>query len=244
MKRYIIPFLILAASLLAAPACTKAVEEEIEGLRKEVSELESRVTEINKTLNSLSQLVTALEQNDHIKSIRTWGEHDYVISFSSGTVLFLYNGKTGVTPIVGVQYYEAMGNYYWTIQMGPDGKVTWMTNSTGQRVRATGLVPQMKIEDGIWKYSFDGKNWTTCQWGSAEGKPGAAVFQRIDTSDPYYVVFTLANGTEFKIPTQKGFDELSEMCDAINEQSTTWTIRCSSNPWPNGRKTASMWVTS
>lgn len=223
MKRHIIPFLLLAAALLAAPACNRAVEEEIEGLRKEVSELESRVSEINKTLNSLLQLVTALEQNDHIKSIRSWAGDNYVISFTSGTLLFLYNGDMGVTPIVGVQYYEAMGNYYWTIQMGPDGKVSWMTNSTGQRVRATGIVPQMKIEDGIWKYSFDGKSWTTCAWAGAEGKPGAAVFQKIDTSDPYYVIFTLANGTVFKIPTQKAFDELTEMCDDINEQFDTYT---------------------
>lgn len=223
MKRHILPFLILLAALLAAPACNKALEEEIEGLRAEVSELESRISEYNKTLNNLSQLVEALEKNDHIKSIQPWAGDNYVISFTSGNLLFLYNGKSGVTPIVGVQYYEAMGGYYWTIQMGPNGKTSWMTNSNGQRVRATGTVPQMKIEDGVWKYSFDGKNWTTCSWGSAEGQPGSAVFQSIDTSDPYYVVFTLANGSVFKIPTQKGFDELTEMCNNINKQFETYT---------------------
>ena len=151
MKRFILPFLILAA--LLAAGCTKAIQEEIEGLRAEVSELESRVSEYNKTLNNLSQLVEALEKNDHIKSIQPWAGDNYVISFTSGNLLFLYNGKSGVTPIVGVQYYEAMGGYYWTIQMGPNGKTSWMTNSNGQRVRATGTVPQMKIEDGVWKYS-------------------------------------------------------------------------------------------
>lgn len=221
MKRFILPFLILAA--LLAAGCTKAIQEEIEGLRQEVNEMEAQVSQLNSTLNSLSQLVSALEKNDHIKSIKPWMGDNYVISFTSGNMLFLYNGTAGVTPIVGVQYYELLGNYYWTIQMGPDGKVSWMTNSTGQRVRATGTIPQMKIEDGIWKYSFDGKNWETCPWGDAEGKPGTAIFQSIDTSDPYYVTFTLANGTVFKLPTQKGFDELTEMCNDINTQFETYT---------------------
>ena len=221
MKRTIIPFILLAVMLSAS--CTKAIQEDIDGLRQEISEMESRISQFNSSLNSLSELISALEKNDHIRSIQPWMGDNYVIYFTSGTMLFLYNGKSGVTPIVGVQYYELLGNYYWTIQMGPDGKVSWMTNSSGQRVRATGTVPQMKIEDGIWKYSFDGKNWETCPWGEAEGKPGQAVFQSIDTSDPYYVTFTLANGTVFKLPTQKGFDELTEMCNNINTLFETYT---------------------
>ena len=221
MKKYIFPILILAA--LLSPACTKAIQEEIDGIRQEVSDMESQLTQFNSTLNSLSQLVSALEKNDHIRTITSWYGDNYAIYFTSGNILFLYNGKTGVTPIVGVQYYDLLGNYYWTIQMGPDGKTSWMTNSAGQRVRATGTVPQLKIEDGIWKYSFDGKNWENCPWGSAEGTPGTALFQSIDTSNPYYVTFTLANGTVFQLPTQKGFDELTEMCNNINNQFETYT---------------------
>lgn len=223
MKRIFAICLIFTAVLTTA-SCTKALEEDIAGLKTELSELETRVAQFNNTLTSLSSLISALEKNDHIKSISPWaGGDSYAISFTSGNYVFLYQGKTGVTPIVGVQYNESLANYYWTIQMGPDGKVSWMTASNGTRVRATGVVPQMKIEDGIWMYSFDGKTWTRCSWGEAEGTAGSAVFESIDTSDPYYVVFTLANGTVFKIPTQKGYDELTKMCETINNQFDTYT---------------------
>ena len=223
MKRPILSLFLLAAALLCAGACTQALDDEIAALRNDISELETEVSKYNSNLKTLSELVSALEKNDHIKSISSWAGDSYAISFTSGTYLFLYQGKTGVTPIVGIQYYEAMGDYYWTIQMGPTGKVLWMTGSNGQRMRATGIIPHLKIENGIWMYTFDGKNWTQCPWGSAEGSEGSAVFQSIDTSDPYYVTFTLTNGTVFKIPTQKGFDELNDLCKSINDQFDTYT---------------------
>ena len=222
MRKPIILFFLLTA-LTGAVSCTDALENDINALRNEVVEMESQISKYNSTLNSLSELVTALENNDHIRSISSWQETGYAISFTSGNYLFLYQGTNGVTPIVGVQYYETLGNYYWTIQMGPSGKVTWMTNSAGQKMRATGLVPHFKIEDGVWMYSFDGSSWIRCPWGDLEGKPGTAVFQSIDTSNPYYVTFTLANGTVFQIPTQKGFDELTAMCQQINDQMASYT---------------------
>ena len=222
MKRILI-FCFAAILLLTSVSCTEELEAEIAGLREQVSELEARVSKFNTNLTTLSELVSALENNDHIRSIQPWYGDNYAISFTSGTVLFLYQGKVGVTPIIGVQYYETLDNYYWTIQMGPDGSTNWMTNSYGQRVRATGTVPQLKIEDGVWMYSFDGKNWTRCAWGDTAGQEGSAVFQSIDTSDPYYVVFTLANGTTLRIPTQKGFDELTSLCNDINKEFDTYT---------------------
>ena len=222
MKKYILPLLIMAA-LSAAVSCNDALQDEVESLRNRVSDIEAQLTKINTNLSTLSELVSALQNNDHIKYIKPWAGDNYVISFTSGTNLFLYQGKSGVTPIVGVKYYDAQETYYWTIQMGPNAKVQWMTGSNGQRVRATGIVPQMKIEDGVWMYSFDGKNWIRCPWGSSEGTSGNAVFKSIDTSDPYYVTFTLANGTVFQIPTQKGYDELTKMCQEINDQFDTYT---------------------
>lgn len=225
MKKYILPFLILA--VLALASCTKNLEAEISALRAEVIELESQVSKYNTLLNKLSDLVSALEKNDHIRSITKMGDDTYLISFTSGNVLTLSNGKTGVTPIVGVQYNETLGHYYWTIQMGPDGKVTWMTNSLGQRVRATGSIPRLRIENGYWQFSLDeGATWTPCGWGNndaAQGNEGKPFFQSIDTSDPYYVIFTLANGIAIKLPTQKGFDELTDMCNAINNEFETYT---------------------
>lgn len=221
MKKHILFWLLLAG--MALTSCTDKIDLEIAALREQITDIESQLAKFNSTLNSLSELVAALEKNDHIKSITPYGSDAYRVSFTSGNVLLLQNGKNGVTPIVGIQYNEALGNYYWTIQMGPDGVVTWMTNSYGQRVRATGIVPTLKIEDGVWMYSFDGVNWTRCPWGESQGKEGTAVFENIDTTDPYYVVFTLTNGTVFKLPTQKGFDELTALCKQMNEEFETYT---------------------
>ena len=222
MKKHIIHLFFLT-SLLGAVSCTDRLEADIDALRNEVIDMESQVSKLNSTLSALSELVTALENNDHIKSISPWMDGNYAISFTSGSYVFLYQGTDGVTPIVGVQYYEPLGNYYWTIQMGPGGKVSWMTNASGQKMRATGIIPQMRIDKGVWEYSFDGKSWNICPWGDMEGKPGTAVFQSIDTSNPYYVTFTLVNGTVFQIPTQKGFDELTELCKTINNQMDSYT---------------------
>ena len=224
MKRHILSILSATICILSAVSCTNELEARIEELREDVSEVESRLAKYSSELSSLSSLVKALEQNDHIKSISSWMDDGYRIAFTSGASIFLYQGKQGVSPIVGVQYNETLGNYYWTIQMGPNGTPTWMTNSYGVRVRATGVVPRLKIEGGVWWYTFDGSNWTKCNWGDAQGHSGSSVFSNVETDpDGYYVKFTLASGTVFQIPTQKGFDELSSMCDKINRQFDTYT---------------------
>ena len=87
---------------------------------------------------------------------------------------------------------------------------------------ATGTVPELKIEDGVWWYTFDGSSWVKAGWGPTQGQSGSSVFSSIDTSDPYYVTFTLSNGTSFKIPTQKAVDELNAQCNALNKSIASY----------------------
>ena len=225
MKRYkIILFFGLAALLLGA--CHKDLDLRIENLKDEVLALEERVSKLNSSISSLSELVNALEKNDHISGITEFtedGQKAYRITFTSGTTLVLRSGTDGVTPIVGVRYNEQYEAYYWTIQMGPDGTPTWMTNSYGLRVKANGTVPILKIEDGIWWYSFDGTGWTKTGWGPAQGESGSSVFSSIDTSDPYFVSFGLGEFNFFRVPTQKAFDELNTMCQQVNDQFRSYT---------------------
>ena len=218
--------LLLAACSLFATACQDELKREIENLKDDVTALEERVAKLNESLASLSDLVTAVEQNDHIASVYKYPEgtrYACRITFTSGATLTLHNGTNGVSPIVGVRYNEQYGAYYWTIQMGPSGTPTWMTNSYGLRVRASGTVPQVKIEDGIWWYSFDGSSWNKCNWAPAQGEAGSSVFQSIDTSDPLYVVFTLADGNVIQIATQEAFDQLSAQCKELSDQFKTYT---------------------
>ena len=225
MKRIHILFILLISALLAG-ACHKEIDERIAQLKDDISALEAKVNTLNENVNTLSGLVSALEKNDHITSIQPWSllsMSGYLISFSSGTTLRLRNGTDGVPPIVGVRYNEDYDAYYWTIQLGPEGSTVWMTDNTGRRVRATNWVPQLKIEDGVWWYSFDGTNWNKTYWGAAQGESGSPFFSSIDTSNPYFVTFTLADNSRFQLPTQEAFDELTRQCEEINNLFMTYT---------------------
>ena len=145
MKRYFIPFILLISALLLGACNQKEIDERLAQLKQDVTELEAKVSALNESVASLSSLISALETNNHITKIEPWSLMDmsgYLVSFSSGTTLRLRNGTDGVPPIVGVRYNEDYDAYYWTIQLGPEGSVVWMTDDTGRRVRATILRPR------------------------------------------------------------------------------------------------------
>ena len=102
-----------------------------------------------------------------------------------------------------------------------------------------GVTPQLKIENGLWYVSYDnGSTWTELGQATGDqgpqgatgaqgttgpqgpqgsaGKDGDSFFQNVDTSDPDYVVVTLADGTQFKIPTWKAFEALQTLVTQIN----------------------------
>ena len=226
MKKRLLTFVLLFSGLFFLSGCYDSIEQRISLLKERVTELEERVKKLNESITNVSDLISALEKNDHIISISDWSsgsKKGYRISFTSGSSLIISSGTNGVVPIIGVQFNEQYGAYYWTIQMGPDSAPTWMTNSYGQRVKASGTVPRLKIEDGIWWYSFDsGKTWNKTGWGAAQGEDGTSVFSNIDTSDPYYVVFTLVDKTVIKLPTKKGIDEISYSCTVATENILTY----------------------
>ena len=216
-----------AVMILMASGCHEQLDTMISELQDDITLLEEKVSTLNSNVSALSGLVSALEQNDHISSITSYsadGRTGHRITFSSGNSILILDGTNGVMPILGVRFNEERGDYYWTIQMGEDSSPTWMTNSYGLRVRATASAPKLKIEDGIWWVSYDGTNYEPYRaLGVAQGSAGQSVFQSIDTSDPYMVVFTLANGEVLHLPTKKAFDELQETCDAINSEFETYT---------------------
>ena len=94
----------------------------------------------------------------------------------------------------------------------------------------TPVTPQLKIEDGYWYISYNGgSSWE--QLGKAtgeDGKDGAdgtdgqngadgdSFFRSVDTSNSEYVVFTLADGTEIKLPTWYAFEQLRTLCNRMN----------------------------
>ncbi len=87
-----------------------------------------------------------------------------------------------------------------------------------------GITPQLKIENGCWFVSTDnGTTWANLGKATGEdgkdginGQDGDSFFQNVDTSNSEYVVFTLADGTEIKLPTWYAFEQLRTLCNQMN----------------------------
>lgn len=117
----------------------------------------------------------------------------YIITFFRGGPIVIYYGNDGLNgenvapgedgqdgvdgsaPVVGVKK-DSDGIYYWTI----NGE--WLLGENGEKIKAVGI-------DGV------------------SGGLGDAVcyFSNVEETDEGYVLFTLANGTQIKVPTWELF---------------------------------------
>ena len=155
------------------------------------------------------------------------------------------SGQGGYTPQIGVKQ-DTDGIYYWTLDgewmtdengnkikaqgidgqdgedgtPGQDGKPgeDGQDGAPGEDGQ-DGITPQFKIENDYWWVSYDnGANWT--QLGKATGEDGIdgdSMFTNIDTdSSEDYVIFTLSNGTQIKLPTWSAFETLKILCNQMN----------------------------
>lgn len=207
---------------------------EIENVKDRVETLEEAVVKTNEDIVALQVIVNALQKNVYVTKVAT-NANGYTITFSDGTTATIANGKDGVNgtnaPVISVKQ-DTDGNYYWTIDGG------WLLVD-GEKVRANGqdgadgengadgkdaIAPQIRINDTTkeWEISVDGGLTWTSTGVVAEGKDGAngsngsngatgdSFFKSVDTSNPDYVVITLADGTEFRLAR---YDESVPMFD-------------------------------
>lgn len=151
------------------------------------------------------------------------------------------DGKDGSTPIIGVKQ-DSDNIYYWTLNgewlLDANGNKIKVQGTDGKNGQdgADGTTPLLKIENDYWYVSYDnGATWV--QLGKAtgkdgkdgtngadgnngvngeDGKDGDSFFQSVDTSNSEYVVFTLANGTQIKLPTWYAFEQLRTQCNQMN----------------------------
>ena len=152
------------------------------------------------------------------------------------------DGKDGVTPTIGVKQ-DTDGIYYWTLDGdwltdkhgdkikaegkdgadGSDGEDG--SDGTDGTNGKDGITPQFKIENDYWFISYDnGNTWT--QLGKATGENGKdgedgvggdSMFTGIDyKTSTDYVIFTLADGTQIKLPTWYAFEALQRLCNETN----------------------------
>ncbi len=179
----------------------------VENIENKVRKLEEQM---NSNISSLQSIIEALNNNDYITSITPiiegGKEIGYTIFFKKGNPIIIYHGQDGqdgYTPQIGVKQ-DTDGLYYWTL----DGE--WMTDEGGNKIKAQGIdgldgfIPQLKIEDKYWWVSYNnGVNWTKLGQATGEdGIDGDSMFAKVDTeSSEDYVIFTLSNGTQIKLPT-------------------------------------------
>ena len=215
----------------------------LNSLEARVAKLEELCKQMNTNISSLQTLIVALQSNDYVTGItpvtKSGETIGYTITFSKSNPITIYhgedgkdgtngtNGKDGHTPVVGVKKHTD-GAYYWTL----DGN--WLLDTAGNKIKASGadgatgtngkdgITPQLKIENEYWYVSYDnGKTWE--EIGKATGKDGEngargdSMFASIDnTTSAEYVIFTLSDGTQIKLPTWSAFEALRTQCNQMN----------------------------
>ena len=207
-----------------------ALRNDLNDLENRVAKLEDLCKQMNTNISSLQTIVTALQNNVYVTGttplMKDGKEIGYTITFSKGNPITIYHGKDGqdgedgTTPTIGVKK-DTDGVYYWTLNgefiVVDDGKIQAEgkdgTNGTN------GTTPQFKIENDYWFVSYDnGTNWT--QLGKATGEDGVgsdSMFSGVDYETSMdYIIFTLSNGTQIKLPTWSAFEALQRLCNETN----------------------------
>ena len=234
--------LLTFAALFAVVALTSCKYDDddiwnsVHGLENRVAKLEELCKQMNTNISSLQTIVTALQNNDYVTGatplMKDGKEIGYTITFSKSNPITIYHGKDGqdgedgTTPTIGVKQ-DADGVYYWTLNgeyIVVDGEKIQAEGKNGTN-GINGTTPQFKIENDYWFISYNnGTNWT--QLGKATGEDGKdgedgvggdSMFSGVDyKTSTDYVIFTLADGTQIKLPTWSAFEALQRLCNETN----------------------------
>ena len=225
--------LLAFAALFAVVALTSCKYDDddlwnsVHGLENRVAKLEELCKQMNTNISSLQTIVTALQNNVYVTGttplMKDGNEIGYTITFSKGNPITIYHGKDGqdgedgITPTISVKK-DTDGVYYWTLNgefIVVDGGKIQAEGKDG----TNGTTPQFKIENDYWFVSYNnGANWT--QLGKATGEDGIggdSMFSGVDyETSTDYVIFTLSNGTQIKLPTWSAFEALQRLCNETN----------------------------
>ena len=235
--------LVVVAISIALSSCKYDDDDlwsSVHGLEDRVAKLEELCKQMNTNIVSLQAIVNVLQESDYITGVapvmQGGKEVGYIITFSKSNPITIYHGKDGqdgedgtdgndgTTPSIGVKQ-DTNGIYYWTL----NGE--WLTDDQGEKIKAEGVdgndgtdgddgvTPKFKIENEYWYISYNnGESWE--QLGKATGGESAggdSMFTDIDyKTSTDYVIFTLADGTQIKLPTWSAFEALQRLCNEMN----------------------------
>ena len=172
-------------------------------LRKQIADLNGRLTsleklcaQMNTNISSMQTIVNALQQNDYITGVTPITEGGnttgYSITFAKNKPITIYHGKNGSSLSAKK---DADGIYYWELNG------SWLLDDENNRMKVSGVTPQLKIENEHWLVSVDGgKTWDDA--GTATRDP---LFKEVDNSAEDFVKFVFADGTEVQVPKKDTF---------------------------------------
>lgn len=196
MKKTLFVILVMLAGLVSCRYDDSEIWEKVNGNESRIEALEEQCRGFNQDLLTLRTIVNALQTNDYVTNVadvkKDGAVVGYTISFSKSGSVTIYNGKDGHSSVIGIRRHTD-GKYYWTL----DGDWIYDSAGTGNRVSAEGITPELKIDDGWWYVSYDGKKtWT--KLSKATGEDGDSFFSSVvDNGDD--VTVTLVDGTVFNL---------------------------------------------
>src|SRR5690554_2029618 len=206
MKRIFTPAYVLILLVIMFFSCTDTseLENQIDNIENRVAALEKLTAQMNTNISALQSAVTALQNNDYVTNISEIKEGDaiigYTLTFVKSGAVTIYNGKDGISPVIGVKLFTD-GFYYWTLNG------FWLTDTYGNKIKAqgtdgkNGITPQLKIENEYWMLSTDnGVTWKNL--GKAKGEDGDDFFQSV-TQDDNNVYLNFIDGTTITLPKEK-----------------------------------------
>lgn len=210
MKKRILLLTLLLCGLFGCKYDDGPILDKVNDLEGRVSRLEVACGKLNQDLVALQKVVTLLQDNDYVTSVTPLMEQGqqvgYTLTFAKGGPVSIRDGKNGLngkdgtngtngrdghTPALGVKA-DSDGVYYWTV----DGE--WLLTADGQKVRAEGNTPQLKIENEYWYVSTDsGINWH--KMGRAVSPEYISLIKEVKVEDDRILV-TLASNEEIAVP--------------------------------------------
>lgn len=188
--KYIKSYILLACMALAVSGCkTDDLKDDVSSLEDRVALLEQQVKILNDNVEAMAYILD-LGNLTISKVAMSSDKTQYIITLSDGKELTLTIGEPGNI------------NENPKIEISEDGY--WVINGTTTQYKAIGEkgkdgdgIPQFKVEDGKWKVSFNGKDWTDVDGGEVSGVD--------DLGDQFFVSAELVDdGNNFRITTTNG----------------------------------------
>lgn len=267
----ILLLVLLMISAVACKYDDAELWDKVNSLDDRVTSIEDKLKAMNSDISALQALANALQNKVYVESVE-YKDDGYVITFTDGTTATISNGKNGEdgkdgvdgkdgkdAPVIGIDEYE--GKYYWTQTV--NAVTSWLNDAEGNKIPVTGadaITPQMKVdESGYWIISYDngisfiqvlddkgnpvkavGKDGEDGKDGS-DGINGDSFFRSVRTEGAE-LIFTLADGREFRVPLSisiSTLDNIVKINDGIGEWNEAYITShgyfCYSNKLPEDK---------